>query len=709
MLGVIYLLVCFVIGWFLLSLFRESLFPKSNSGISMVTPAHSISNKLILLPAAFIVGSILMVTTTMLSTYMFLWTNKPLLFANLLTFLLAGSAVALYAIIRRKKNNLPDGNPPEDPPFENKKNAIMRSVNVHLTKIKKWIIANRVPLILFTIVLIIWTIFTVRSFSVSQGTLRIGSSVWSDFGPHTAMIRSFSTGSNFPPQYHHFADGTMRYHFMFFFFAGNLEYLGLPIDLALNLPSILGFMAFIMLLYGFSFLITKSKPVSVISVALVFFRSSYGFISYIYNSGGVAPALQGLLSKTKNLGYTSAEEWGLWSLKPLLNQRHLPFAMGLLVLVLIIMTPHLVSVWRNSGKNVLLNIKNSLFLPDSWLPENFIRPVFIGVFTGLLSYFNGSVMISILLVLFFIALFSKRKSEFLIIAAISILISVSLSALFTAGGDRVVSPELSFGFMVPQKTPGGFLAYYSEVFGIYPLLLFLALLFTPGWKRIVLLACCVPVVFANTIKLSSNVMLNYKYIAIMLYIINIFIVFMLIRMVKISFLFFRHFRQLSLKIASTIIYTISLFLCAFTFFFLSITGIMDIAVLINQDRTTIVTHHNSPAVNWIKNNTDPHDVFLTDFAVYHPVLLAGRPIYNGWPYFAHSAGYNVDARTPHMRSIYNADSPEEVSALCERYNIDYVAINDAVRNERKFSLNESVFKNNFEPVYTGDDVIIYKP
>jgi len=69
--------------------------------------------------------------------------------------------------------------------------------------------------------------------------MRIGWSVSSDFSTHLAVIRSFSYGSNFPSGYPHFADGNMRYHFMFMFLAGNLEFLGLRLDWAFNLPSIL--------------------------------------------------------------------------------------------------------------------------------------------------------------------------------------------------------------------------------------------------------------------------------------------------------------------------------------------------------------------------------------------------------------------------------------------------------------------------------------
>ena len=73
---------------------------------------------------------------------------------------------------------------------------------------------------------------------------RAGYTVFSDFAPHTALVSSFSEGRNWPTEYPHFANDGISYHFMFFFLCGNLNYLGLPLDWAINLPSILGLMTF---------------------------------------------------------------------------------------------------------------------------------------------------------------------------------------------------------------------------------------------------------------------------------------------------------------------------------------------------------------------------------------------------------------------------------------------------------------------------------
>jgi len=111
--------------------------------------------------------------------------------------------------------------------------------------------------------------------------MRIGWSVSSDFSTHLAVIRSFSYGSNFPSGYPHFADGNMRYHFMFMFLAGNLEFLGLRLDWAFNLPSILSIVSFLMLLYSFAVLLLGEKIIGVVTEYCSF--SEVPLLSYFYH------------------------------------------------------------------------------------------------------------------------------------------------------------------------------------------------------------------------------------------------------------------------------------------------------------------------------------------------------------------------------------------------------------------------------------------
>ena len=54
-----------------------------------------------------------------------------------------------------------------------------------------------------------------------------------------------------------------------------------------------------------------------------------------------------------------------------------------------------------------------------------------------------------------------------------------------------------------------------------------------------------------------------------------------------------------------------------------------------------VTYQNDPLIDWLKKNTTPRDIFLTDRFVNHPILMAGRRVFYGWPYYAWSAGYDA--------------------------------------------------------------------
>ena len=114
----------------------------------------------------------------------------------------------------------------------------------------------RKELVFFGILLVFITYMMFYVFYIKDGVMYAGLTVCGDYAPHTAMMRSFSLGNNFPTQYPHFGGADVKYHFMFQFLAGNLEYLGLRLDLAYNLISIGSLLGFLMLLYELALRIT---------------------------------------------------------------------------------------------------------------------------------------------------------------------------------------------------------------------------------------------------------------------------------------------------------------------------------------------------------------------------------------------------------------------------------------------------------------------
>src|SRR5438876_129117 len=110
-----------------------------------------------------------------------------------------------------------------------------------MSAILAYIRKNPFEFLFFILCFILSSWLMLSTFGYSKGNMLIATKAWSDFANHIPLIRSFSFGSNFPPQDPLFAGYALRYHFIFYQFVGTLERLGIRIDWALNIPSIIGF------------------------------------------------------------------------------------------------------------------------------------------------------------------------------------------------------------------------------------------------------------------------------------------------------------------------------------------------------------------------------------------------------------------------------------------------------------------------------------
>src|SRR3990172_9448479 len=129
-------------------------------------------------------------------------------------------------------------------------------------------------IILFIFLFIFASFLMLKTFSVKEGNILIASRAWSDFAATLPLIRSFSLGSNFPPQYPIFAGPPIRYHFAFFATVGLMEKIGIRLDWALNSLSTMSFFLLTIAIYYLGKIIFKSKKVGILSVILFFFNGS---------------------------------------------------------------------------------------------------------------------------------------------------------------------------------------------------------------------------------------------------------------------------------------------------------------------------------------------------------------------------------------------------------------------------------------------------
>jgi DNA-binding beta-propeller fold protein YncE len=127
-----------------------------------------------------------------------------------------------------------------------------------------------------------------------------------------------------------------------------------------------------------------------------------------------------------------------------------------------------------------------------------------------------------------------------------------------------------------------------------------------------------------------------------------------------------------------------------------------------------VNYEKDDLVTWLRKNTKPNGIFLTDRFLTHPVLLAGRKIFLGSPVLPGSADYDRAKREPIYQQMFESKNPRRVYQLLKENNIDYVAFDDGVRHGDLIrNPNEYVYASDFEKIYDDKEnrygrLVIYK-
>ena len=125
----------------------------------------------------------------------------------------------------------------------------------------------------------------------------------------------------------------------------------------------------------------------------------------------------------------------------------------------------------------------------------------------------------------------------------------------------------------------------------------------------------------------------------------------------------------------------------------------------------IQTMPTTGSSGWIRAETKPNALFLTDKFVNHPILLAGRRIFYGYTYFTWGAGYDLPKREADYTKMFESKNAHQVFTLLKANKIDYVAFDGGIRNFFKNSNEQQVYAPNFKKVFEGAEywqLTIYK-
>lgn len=620
----------------------------------------------VILPTAFGTGVLMLTWAVYIISWMFsvcAGAEHPLFYGNLLVMTVA--TLVLAVLFKKKKKNI----------FPVAEGMLTR----------KWILRKEIILFTVVTVFVTWMMFYV--FHMKDGILYSGFSVFGDYAPHTAMMRSFSRGNNFPTQYPHYGGQDVKYHFMFQFLVGNLEYLGLRIDIGYNLVSILSLTGFLMILYAISYRMFHSFCAGASALVFFFFRSGTAFWQYLWEHFRAGDLVETLRANTSFIGYTTNENWGLWNFNVYLNQRHLAFG-----LLMVSAAVWIFMEWLDAGcshsENGIVWIGKRIFSKDAWAGRNVKIAVLLGVFLGLTAFWNGAALIGGLLILAGMAVFSDGKLDYAICAALAVFFSELQSKLFVSGS--VMSPFFYWGFLAENKSLVGVIGYLAEISGFFFVGLVVTVVFLKRKERAVLFGFLLPLVFAFLVSLTPDINVNHKY-------------------VMISYAFTAVFwggtvRRIFLAGKTGWKKWLGRVVCGILCICLTLTGIYDYVIILrdNDSGHRVTVNMNSDLTDWLSENLHKDDLLLTPEYTMNEVTMAGVMLYCGWPYYAWSAGYDTYYRAEQAGTIYTTDDQNVLKETVKQEKITYILFEDGMSFESQ-ECREDIIRETYPLVYTSED------
>src|SRR6266513_105883 len=729
--------------------------------------------------AALLVGLLVSSWFTYLAGLAFAWTARPLLWANLLFFM----AVLALLSWPKWKHRIVKAAPDAAHSSQTAETYVPRPNG---SGIADWLV------IAGYVVLVSWMMFA--SFNSSGGKLKISNPEYSDFGPNTALMQSFAVGHNFPTEYPHFSGDRIRYHFLFYFQAGNLEFLGLDPAWSLNLLSITTLVAMLVIVMTLGEVLFNSRAVGRLGSLLFFFFVSLSYVPFLRKQASVRGAFEAITHVREYLPTIfpyRGDAWGTWSQVTYLNQRHFASAIGILLLVLVFLVIRYRAVGARkikAGSRLINDVAASLgrgvraFLPKRsrrhstvattspsyeivhndtlspkpkaltetarsamadrpqaggynytlsdhatpaeipaeretevpppptltepqqqtlLTPENFRATlsgfIFSGVLLGLLPMWNSAVFITAAAILGLLFILCPLRLQKVALAVTSGVIALPQMLYLSTGSARAQMPKLlQWGYTIDHPTVANVAKYLGFIFGFKWLLIALALVFATSLQRRFFLAVFSLLAVAFSFQFTIESLANQKFFHIWVIIVNLFVAFAL-------------WRLWHLSLAGT---TLPGKFAAIAATLLIIPGgIIDFFPIHNTGWSE-VTYKNDPLIDWLNKNTTPRDIFLTDRFVNHPILMAGRRILYGWPYYAWSAGYNASNRDRVYTELFESKDPWKVYHLLKENGISYVAYDNAVRQAQFIRRpNEQLYATYFPKVYEDSryhGLIIYK-
>jgi len=535
----------------------------------------------------------------------------------------------------------------------------------------KWEVGFCALLLLFSA----WIMFHTFSYDTDRHMISLTGAVWSDFAATIPLIRSFSMGENWPPEYPIFPGLPIRYHYLFALLVGKLEALGMPLDWALNIPSIAGFFLILLMIYLLGKKWFGDSRIAVLSVVFFLFNGSLGFVQFLQK---LSPSQNLFKQIIFNDRFSAMGPWdggnvlGVWHLVVFVNQRHFSVALGILLSFI-----YVCHCLDGKSKRVQLG----------WA-------LFFGILIGLFPVFHKAVILvfAVIMSIYFLLLPPARLFLFAT-GVISILV---MNLLWLLSFDILGAPS-GFGWypgIMIQGEPGLMNAakFFWYQFGLHTVLIPVGFFLAPRQVRASMSPAFVVLLIAFLFRFSEKEpLVAHKFVNFFLIIGQMLTAFVVVKIYDLVSSKHPRARIASLGATAVII------------FFLTLSGIIDLLALVNTSKIGIPDVGASPEVTWFAENTPRDTIVATRRFLYSPASIAGRKIFLGYGYFTDSVGYDTGGRARILEAIYSGKSRNGMCRLLEINNISYVDVEKVDPDQGRPFVNVEFFQTNFRPQYVSAD------
>lgn len=492
-----------------------------------------------------------------------------------------------------------------------------------------------------------------KSFLLSGSTFLIQSNLYQDFGAHIPIIRYFSSGS-FLPEVPFFAGKNLFYHFMFDFYAGVLEFLGMRIDIALNIISAFSIASLFSIIVSISKQIFKNVYVGIVACVLFIFNSDFSFID-LFNKYGLS--WQGIVSIYHHNAYPTAGNF--LNINVYLNQRQLIF--GILAFFSIF---YLIFFFQK------IKLKQILF---------------ISTLIGFLPFWHVSAVVSVYLFLVGVIIFVKeyRREVFLIVFFSLVLVLPQLYLIKLNSLNQIVYNP---GFLISNRLSiSSFTSFWVWNLGFAIPLCVYGFFKSEKLQRRIFLAFLPLFIIPNLFQFSRDMFDNHKFFNIWIVTVCIFSAYGFIQLLK----------------QKMIVRTAGIVLIVFTM----LSGLFHLLVVKNDVVAKIPDTKNIGLVKYFNKD---NSILLTNGEIYDPLSIAGFRTFLGRPHYIYLYGGDPSDRLFEKETVFEGKNKAEIKKILKDNKIRYIIIYKNKMVPSLFPVNIKNLNKNYKKTYEDNFATVYK-